>query len=205
MDHSRSPSRFETLPAAAARPAARIWNRRFARDERGATAVEFGIVAFPFFALLFAIIETALIFWSTQVLETAVADASRRLYTGQFQTANAAVTDELTLINNFRKEICTVNGEKRPTMFTCDNIKLEVRALDAFPGSTPPSPITSSGQLDPNFNHYDKPKPEQIVVVRAVVEYPAFVSLFNPKQANLANGNQLLMATTTFRTEPYTQ
>jgi Flp pilus assembly protein TadG len=203
MDHSRSRLPSDTVPAAGA--GTQGWTRGFSHDERGATAVEFGMIALPFFALLFAIIETALIFWSTQVLETAVSDASRRLYTGQFQTVNAAVTDEVTLINNFRKEICTVGGQKRPTMFTCDNVKIEVRALDAFPGSQPPSPITSSGQLDSNFNHYEKPKPEQIVVVRAVVEYPVLVSLFNPKLANLANGNRLLMATTTFRAEPYTQ
>ena len=55
--------------------------RRFRRDQRGVTAVEFGMVATPFFALLFAIIETALVFWTTQVLETAVTNASRRVYT----------------------------------------------------------------------------------------------------------------------------
>ena len=59
------------------------------------TAIEFGAVATPFFALLFAIIETALTLWTTQVLETGVGNASRRIYTGQFQQDNAATDPTL--------------------------------------------------------------------------------------------------------------
>jgi hypothetical protein len=41
------------------------------------------------------------------------------------------------------------------------------------------------------------------VVVRAAVEIPIRVSLLNPNQANLKNGNRLVMGTSTFRTEPF--
>ncbi len=37
---------------------------RYRRDSKGATAIEFAFVALPFFALLFAIIETALVFFA---------------------------------------------------------------------------------------------------------------------------------------------
>ena len=57
---------------------------RFRRDERGVTAIEFGMVATPFIALLFAIVETALTLWTTQVLDTGVTNAARRIYTGPF-------------------------------------------------------------------------------------------------------------------------
>src|SRR3954447_13440344 len=59
--------------------------RRFAKGEEGVAAVEFGIVAAPFLALLFAIMETALVFFAGQVLETAVADSARMIMTGQAQ------------------------------------------------------------------------------------------------------------------------
>jgi Flp pilus assembly protein TadG len=48
--------------------------RRFVREKDGVVAVEFAIVAAPFLALMFAIMETALVFFASQVLETAVAD-----------------------------------------------------------------------------------------------------------------------------------
>lgn len=40
----------------------------------------------PFLALLFAIMETGLIFFTGQALETAVADSARLIMTGQAQT-----------------------------------------------------------------------------------------------------------------------
>src|SRR6187402_1232015 len=66
--------------------------RRFARGEDGIAAVEFGIVAAPFLALMFAIMETALVFFASQTLETAVADSSRLIMTGQVQTGNFTET-----------------------------------------------------------------------------------------------------------------
>ena len=67
--------------------------RRFARQQDGSAAVEFALVAAPFLALLFAIFETALVFFSGQALETAVADASRLIMTGQAQTQGMSQTD----------------------------------------------------------------------------------------------------------------
>src|SRR6266581_1507167 len=60
---------------------------RFRRNRRGSTVVEFALVAPMFIALLFAIIETALMFFASQVLETALQDSARLIMTGQAQTA----------------------------------------------------------------------------------------------------------------------
>ena len=48
--------------------------RRFRRNRRASAALEFALVAPIFFALLFAIIETALMFFAGQVLETITQD-----------------------------------------------------------------------------------------------------------------------------------
>ena len=48
--------------------------RRLVRQQDGAAAVEFALVAAPFLALLFAILETALVFFSGQTLETAAVE-----------------------------------------------------------------------------------------------------------------------------------
>jgi len=60
--------------------------RRFIRQQDGATAVEFAMVAAPFLAMMFAIIETAIVFFAGQTLETAGADSARLIMTGQAQT-----------------------------------------------------------------------------------------------------------------------
>ncbi|MDO8534313.1 MAG: pilus assembly protein, partial [Xanthobacteraceae bacterium] len=73
--------------------------RRLVRRDDGTTVIEFGIVVIPFFALLFAIIEIALVFYAGQVLETAVGDASRLIMTGQAQTGGFSQTQ-------FKTEVC---------------------------------------------------------------------------------------------------
>ena len=44
-----------------------------------------GFIALPFFALLFAIIETGIVFFAGQVIETAIQDCGRLLFTHQAQ------------------------------------------------------------------------------------------------------------------------
>ena len=57
----------------------------FLADRQGATAVEFALVATPFIGLLFGIIQTFLIFFAQQLLETSVNQSSRLILTGQAQ------------------------------------------------------------------------------------------------------------------------
>ena len=59
--------------------------RRFVRTDDGAAAVEFAMVAAPFIAIIFAIFETAIVFFAGQVLEVAMADSARLIMTGQAQ------------------------------------------------------------------------------------------------------------------------
>ena len=53
--------------------------KRFTRNEDGATAIEFAIVALPFFALLFGILELAVVFFINSALVQATAEAGRVL------------------------------------------------------------------------------------------------------------------------------
>src|SRR5687768_15437920 len=96
--------------------------RRFARNRGGAAAIEFAIVAAPFFALLFAIMETALVFFAGQVLESAVGDAARMIMTGQAQKEGFSEA-------RFKQEICDRAGG----MFDCSSgVAVDVRTYTSF-------------------------------------------------------------------------
>ena len=69
------------------------------RQQDGAAAVEFALVAAPFLALVFAIMETAMVFFAGQALETAAADSARLIMTGQAQTQGF---DQA----KFKQEVC---------------------------------------------------------------------------------------------------
>ena len=87
------------MPASAvSAPQTRIF-RRFRRDQSGSSAVEFSLVAAPFFALLFAIIESGLVFFASQVLEHGVQDSGRLVYTNQMTGTNTNLTD-------FKADLC---------------------------------------------------------------------------------------------------
>src|ERR1700674_1936102 len=74
-----------SMSSPAASTAARRIFRRFRRNRRGSAAVEFALVAPVFFALLFAIIETGIMFFANQVLESITQNAARQVPTGQAQ------------------------------------------------------------------------------------------------------------------------
>jgi Flp pilus assembly protein TadG len=172
--------------------------RSFRRDQDGIAAVEFGLVALPFFALLFAILETALVFWSTQVLETAVANASRTIYTGQFQSTNDQNSPDIG--TKFKAEVC----KNITALFACDTPSVRVDVRRFTPGTPPPDVIDKdTKQINEAAFGYQTTKASDIVLVRVAVEYPVFVSLMNSNQANLANGKRLLMGSATFRNEPF--
>lgn len=174
--------------------------RRFRRDRDGATAVEFAFVAAPFFALMFAIIETGLVFWTSQVLETAVADASRRIYTGQFQTAQGATASPAALQAAFRAEVCG----RVVALFDCErSLHVDVRSFPNFGAVTLPSILNTAGNVDPGAFSFQQSAASAVVVVRAAIEYPVFVTLLDASRSNLANGKRLIMATATFRNEPF--
>jgi Flp pilus assembly protein TadG len=180
-------ARFSSLLARGAR-----LKRAFQRDEDGATVVEFALVALPFTALMFAVIETALLFLAGQTLETAVADAGRLIRTGQAQKANFNAA-------SIKTAIC----DKASAMFKCEtNLKVDVRTSATFDSINLDNPVVD-GELDDDDFIYNAGKGGEIVVVRAFYEWPTFVHVLGQDYSNLANGKHLLAATTAFKNEPF--
>jgi Flp pilus assembly protein TadG len=166
--------------------------RRFMRKDDGAAAIEFAMVAAPFIALVFAILETALVFFAGQVLETAAADSARLILTGQAQQSGLNET-------KFKEEVCNrVLG-----LFDCTGgIKVDVRTYNSFAAASVSKPIDANGNV--TFTpSYQPGSPGDIVVVRLLYEWPVYVSLMGLNLSDLSSGKRLIMATSAFRNEPY--
>ena len=58
------------------------------RDERGASAVEFGLVLIPMLYLIFGVIQYGWYFYAMQAGSSAVGDAARRIAVGNCQTTS---------------------------------------------------------------------------------------------------------------------
>ncbi|ACA16847.1 TadE family protein [Methylobacterium sp. 4-46] len=180
--------------------------RRFARARRGATAVEFGLVAIPFISLLAAIMETAIAFFAGQLLDAAVTDTARAVYTGSFQsqaTQSGALTPSQAL-DAFRTKLCA----NRVTIFDCSTVKVDIRTLEDTDSFGALKPVDSTTKTwTPGFgSHYGDtvgtpPGPGKIVLVQAAVPFPIFFSMINP--ATFGTNQRILQSTVAFRTEPY--
>jgi Flp pilus assembly protein TadG len=173
--------------------------RAFGRNQEGATAVEFALVAIPFFGLLFVTIQLALVLWTTQMLEAAVATASRELFTGQFQTdPNNALLKASDLRNKFKDKVCKniVGVFDCPTM-----VSVDVRSSATVSGLAAPSP-NNNGVYDTSGYTFQTPARNEIALVRVSMQFPNYASIFNPT-TTLNNGYQLIMANAAFRVEPF--
>jgi Flp pilus assembly protein TadG len=166
--------------------------RRFAKTEDGVTAVEFSIVAAPFFALMFAIFQTALVFFSQETLETAVSTAGREIRTGQAQQAGFSAAQ-------FKNQIC----QQVAALFDCaDDLALDVRTYTTFDSINLATPLDKNGNFDPSAFTYNPGHGTDIVVVRAFYEWPVF-KLLGFDISNMADGNHMLAASAAFRNEPF--
>lgn len=157
----------------------------FLGDRKGATAVEFALVAAPFLFLLIAIIQTFLVFFSQQLLETAVNQSSRLILTGQAQAQNMTQSQ-------FASAVCNA----LPGMFNCNNLMIDVEVATSWGtanAGTPSLTYDSNGNIT-NTWQYTPGNPGDIVVVRVMYMWPIFVG---------SGGTRLIMASAAFQNEAY--
>jgi Flp pilus assembly protein TadG len=175
--------------------------RRFRRNRRGSAAVEFALVAPMFFGLLFAIIETGMMFFASQVLETVTQDSARIVQTGQAMTPggiSATQTGALTEAQ-FQQYICS----QVPVLLNCNNIAIDVQASSASWPVSLSSQIDSNGNFISNNLQYNLGGPCDLVVVRLFYQWPLFVTGLGYNMSNISGNKRLLYGTAAFRNEPY--
>lgn len=182
-------SRKKSLSKTPAKPRGLL--RRLHDDRSGATALEFAIIATPFFALMLALIEVSLVFFANFTLENAVDQAGRMIRTGQVQQQGFSEAQ-------FRQAIC----DNATVVFDCmAGLKLDVVKFDDFSGVNLPDPLDADGELRTDFG-FDPGVGGSVVVVRAFYEWDLIANLPGGL-GNTPSGGRLLMATAAFRNEPF--
>lgn len=185
---------------------------RFCADRRGATAVEFALIAVPFFALIAALMETALVLFATSGVEAAVADAARLVMTGQAQTytSSAAFRDAT---------ICSPTSHARilPTFVDCTKLMVDVRTAGSSGSTSFSNADTTRDFTLAAAQTYCPGAPGDIVVVRAAYPMPVYFAILTwtglaatgTSKVGLTSWNggfvHMILGTSAFRNEAYTQ
>ncbi|WP_321343185.1 TadE/TadG family type IV pilus assembly protein [Breoghania sp.] len=165
--------------------------RRACRDESGVTAIEFAMVAVPFFALIVGIVEIGLMFFAGRILDNATADAARLIRTGQAYVQNFDAAA-------FRTSVMS----ELPGFFTNDRLAIDVRTFETFGSFNWESPV-ADGKFESDDFTYVNAGPSEVVVVRVFYRWPFVGSYMRINFADLDDGSRLLGAVQVFRTEPF--
>jgi len=174
--------------------------RQYLKNREGTAAIEFAILAIPFFMLLFAILELAIVFFITSTLNHAVSEAGRQIRTGNFQSCGTQDT--------FKQLICG----KMHGLGNCEKrLRIDLVSANSF------STITLLAPPDPPEVDPDDPDSEDIpngawgntvasapVVVRGLYYHKLVLPTQLTRLENLPGKNiRLLSATTAFQNEPF--
>lgn len=177
--------------------------KRFGKNEDGATAVEFAFVALPFFALLFGIMELAIVFFVNSALVHATSEAGRLIRVGNFQACGGA--------DEFKALVC--DGMKG--MANCwKNVRIDVVEGDSFktivlpdiPAVEPRDETKSGEEAIPQTPNgvYNANASGDTMVVRSVLYYRLALPTILTRLDNPAgSGARTMVATTAFRNEPF--
>jgi Flp pilus assembly protein TadG len=177
--------------------------QRFARAERGATAVEFALVSLPLLVLIFAILELGLVLLVITTLDQATQSAARDVRTGEFQTG--LVTPDLTAAG-FKALVCSkmtwLQGQ------CAGQLVLDMQTFSNFNGLANPPAMAPTAFLPPGnpartATCFSPGQPGDIVLVRAYFDWKLFTPLLNVALDNTGTGSHRLTSTTAFRNEPF--
>lgn len=173
--------------------------RLFSRDENGAVLIEFALLAIPFFALIYAILETSIVFLAGQILDSAVHDASRKIRTGQ---------PESETVELFRADICN----RLYGLFDCSKLKIRVEEVVNFSSvAIVTNPVDEECEPDEEEGEdcwtlveaYSAGQTSSVMLVQAFYKWPTILNFGGLNLQTLPGGYRLLSGIRVFRNEPY--
>lgn len=167
-----------------------IWRRQ----EEGVVAVEFALLALPFFMIIMGMIEISLFFAAGAVLEGGSAAAARMIRTGAVQ---ASEDPEAT----FSEELC----DQTSMIIDCDDLEYEVIRVE-------PNTFSGAEEYEPTFdaegNLVAEPfatgNSNDVVLVRAIYRYEFITPYIGAMMTGDPNQTWLRhMSTVIIKAEPY--
>lgn len=167
--------------------------RRVFRDRRGAATLEFALCAAGFFALLIATLQTAIVFFVQQSVQTAAETVARRVLTGQIPAGTTQA--------QFRSQAC----QQLPAFLKCASLYADVRKV-ADLGSA--GAVGTAVRFDVAGRVTDTTRFEpggagDIVVLRLIYDWPIGTGPLGVDLRNQPDGSRTIVGTMVFKSEPF--
>ncbi|MEM1105205.1 MAG: TadE/TadG family type IV pilus assembly protein [Pseudomonadota bacterium] len=160
------------------------------RDKRGATAVEFALVAPVALFLIFAVVEYSLFYFKTSFLKHVLYEASRNVQTGEVQDAGDPQ-------GFFRGEYCS----DALFLIRCENVFFDVRSASDLALVTFPE-ATFDAQGAPTNFVFEPGGPSDITTMRVATPY-IFVTPFMQQIFQPSGAPAIIVGYSVARNEPF--
>ncbi|CTQ62049.1 TadE/TadG family type IV pilus assembly protein [Roseibium album] len=166
--------------------------RSLLKDREGVTAIEFSMVALPFFIIVFGIMEVGITMFVNRMVDNALISASRLIRTGQHI--------DISSNEEFKNKIC---GFMPAFMCDIERIIVAVETANTFSeASDKASLYDEHGDLkEDGFSHAPGGAGD-IVVVKLIYKWPMMTSALN-LALNDHGTERFLTSTMVFRNEPW--
>ena len=169
---------------------------RLAVDRSGSPALEFALVATPLAALIVAIMQTSLVFFAQQNLETAAEKSVRQVLTGSAQQSGMTA-------DGFRTLVCSKLPDFMQTN-SCANLIIDVRSANGFSSADTSTPaITYDPKTGKPVSTFTPGGADSINVVRVMYVWNVIKGPLGFDLSTMSNQQRLLVATSVFKTEHY--
>lgn len=165
----------------------------FGENNRGVAAVEFALIATPFFFLIFGLLEICVLFIMSSILEHGVNEAARSIRTGQMQENGFGQVA-------FKNAVC---AELFDLLACDDKLRFDVKTFDSFGDADNPTVLDGAGELDDSDFEFSPGDANDVVVVRVFYEWDLITPILSAPLANMSGSRRLLQATVAFRNEPF--
>ncbi|MBB3352188.1 Flp pilus assembly protein TadG [Rhizobium sp. BK049] len=188
--------------------------RAVARSRDGAAAIEFALLAIPYFLVIFAILETFIAFAAEELVSNAVDTMSRRMRTGQITYNLGRTTDmsQTQFRQAFCNEISILISCSTSEAATPSKLYLDVQTFSSFSAIPTTIPKVSSDRyadINTAAFKYTPGGAGTINMLRAYYRWEIITDLVRPYITTIrpSDGSMptqyLIIATSVFQNEQY--
>jgi Flp pilus assembly protein TadG len=168
--------------------------RRFSNERKGSVAIEFGILAIPFIALIFAILESCLSFATQQLIANAADRISRDVRTGRLRAAD---------LSGVKLHNLVCNGIRLMAPAGCPDLIIDLNNYPSFADVPVRVPFTAGGDINTTGFAINPGGPSTVNHLRVYYRWPVMTDFMRQSMSNMPGGKTLLLSSATWRNEPF--
>lgn len=158
----------------------------FIRDENGVVAIEFAVLALPFFLIVFAIMEVALVLTASMQFENATDRVSRRVMTGELKREQSAI----------REAVCN----EIVLSVDCSKLRIDYKEVASLSAFDLPAPVTDR-KINASAFRFETIESPSFASLRVGYEWPITIGPMAQFFAGLEDGRTLVLGTSLLRIE----